>query len=105
YLAFRINYRSGRLYEEVRLTDTDLTVVRVWPSRSRRQWRFEPYWLRVDMDDPPRHESQLRLTSHGQTVVIGAFLSPDERADLARALCAALARWREPDHLRPLAPA
>ena len=105
YLAFRINYRSGRLYEEVRLTDTDLTVVRVWPSRSRRQWQFEPYWLRVHMDDPPRHESQLRLVSHGETLVIGAFLSPDERADLAQALRAALARWREPNHLRPLAPA
>jgi len=46
------------------------------------------------MDDPPRHESQVRLTSHGQTVIVGAFLSPEERLDFARALHRALDEWR-----------
>lgn len=105
YAAFRVNYRSGRLYEEVRLTDTVLRVDRVWPSRRMRTWRFEPYWLKVQIDDPPRHESQVKLVSHGQTLTVGAFLSPDERADFAKALGDALSRWRDPDHLRTLLPA
>jgi len=105
WLAFRLSYRSGRLYEEVRLTDTDLVVQRVFPGGRRSGWRFEPYWLKVQMDDPPRHESQVRLVSHGRTVVVGAFLSPEERADFARALKDALAAWRAPDGAPALSPA
>lgn len=94
YWAFRANYRSARLYERVRLTDEDLTVRRVAWNRPERVWTFQPYWLRVSMDDPPRHESQVTLSSHGQSVVVGSFLSPDERLEFARALEGALAAWR-----------
>lgn len=94
YWAFRANYRSARLYERVRLTDTDLTVQRVAWKTPERVWTFQPYWLRVSMDDPPRHESQVTLTSHGQSVTVGAFLSPDERLEFAKALNGALAAWR-----------
>lgn len=94
YLAFRLNYRSGRLTEQVRLTDRALTVRRVLPSGRARDWSFEPYWVRISMDDPPEHASQLLLTSHGRTLTIGAFLSPEERVDVARALAEALRRQR-----------
>ena len=92
YIAFRMSYRSGQLHETVRLTRTALTVRRVSPSGAVKSWTFEPYWLRVEMDDPPEHHSQLRLTSHGRALVIGSFLSPPERLDLARALETALHR-------------
>jgi uncharacterized membrane protein len=92
YIAFRMSYRSGQLHETVRLTRTALTVRRVSPSGAVKSWTFEPYWLRVEMDDPPEHHSQLRLTSHGRALVIGSFLSPAERLDLARALGTALHR-------------
>ncbi len=94
WLAFRANYRSARLYERIRLTDSDLTVQRVAWRKPEKRWTFQPYWLRVSMDDPPRHESQVTLSSHGQSVVVGAFLSPEERGDFARALTRALAAWR-----------
>ena len=43
-------------------------------SRQRQEsWSFNPYWLRVYMDEPPRHDSQLRLSSHGFTLTIGAL--------------------------------
>ena len=48
------------------------------------------------MDDPPEHESQLTLASHGRRLVVGAFLTPEERLELARALGAALARLKQP---------
>ncbi|MGQ9366282.1 DUF2244 domain-containing protein [Azospirillum sp. ST 5-10] len=96
YWAFRANYRSARRYERVRLTEADLTVQRVAWRQPERLWRFQPNWLRVTMDDPPRHESQVTLSSHGQSVVVGSFLSPEERADFARALRRALDAWRRP---------
>jgi uncharacterized membrane protein len=44
------------------------------------------------MDDPPEHESQVTLSSHGQTLTVGSFLSPEERLDFAKALREALGR-------------
>ncbi len=96
YFAFRQNYRRARMYEQVRLTEGALIVEKVDHRGGRRSWQFQPYWLRVNMDDPPRHESQVTLTSHGQAVIVGSFLSPEERLDFARALRAALDRQRQP---------
>ena len=47
------------------------------------------------IDDPPAHHSQLTLSSHGRSLVVGAFLTAEERLELARALRDALVRQRE----------
>lgn len=95
YLMFRLNYRSGRMHERVRLTEDALEVERHEVGGRVRRWSFQPYWLRVDMADPPQPDSRLVLSSHGRSLSIGAFLSPEERLDLANALRAELARLRE----------
>lgn len=94
YLAFKLSYRSARGYESLHLTREGLTVRSVDPRGRERCWRFQPAWLQVEMDDPPRHESRLELRSHGRTLAIGGFLTPGERLDLARALREALERAR-----------
>ena len=94
YVAFRLNYRSARMHESLRLTRGSLTVERVEVSGRSRQWQFQPTWLQVLMDDPPQHESRLTLRSHGRSLVIGDFLTPEERLDLAKALRDALVRLR-----------
>lgn len=96
WLAFRVNYRDARLYERVRLTERDLTVQRVAWKTPERHWTFQPYWLRVRVDDRPSRRHQVTLSSHGQSVEVGAFLSPEERAEFARALNDALRAWRAP---------
>lgn len=92
YFAFRLSYRRARRYETLRLTETALTVERVKPDGARESFDFQPYWLRVVMDDPPRHDSALVLTSHGRSLIVGSFLAPAERLEVARALNAALDR-------------
>jgi uncharacterized membrane protein len=94
YVAFRVSYRRGRMYERVRLTEAELEVQRVDPRGGRRVWTFQPYWLRVTMDDPPEHDSQVTLSSHGRSLTVGSFLSPEERLDFAKALRLALGRLR-----------
>jgi uncharacterized membrane protein len=94
--AFKVNYRDARMYETVRLTEEALTVVRVNASGRIQRWSFQPYWLKVDIDDDPGQAGKLRLTSHGKSLVIGAFLAPHERADFARALETALYKMRQP---------
>jgi uncharacterized membrane protein len=96
YLAFRINYRRGRMFETVRLTARDLTVRRVDHWGKATEWRFQPNWLQVLMDDPPAHESMVTLRSHGRSLVVGAFLTPEERLDFARALAAKIQQLRAP---------
>ncbi|CAN0204076.1 unnamed protein product [Discosporangium mesarthrocarpum] len=98
YLAFRTNYRWARMYETVRLTSDSLVVERVSPSGKVQRWRFQPYWLRVNIDQPGSHDSQLVLSSHGKRLRIGAFLAPDERVELAGALKDALAKLRSPEY-------
>jgi uncharacterized membrane protein len=95
YVCFRLNYRAARMRERVRLTPVLLTVERRDPRGKVQSWSFQPYWLRVEMDDPPEHGSQLSLASHGKRLTIGSFLSPPERQDLAEALREALVRARQ----------
>ncbi|MBM3542188.1 MAG: DUF2244 domain-containing protein [Alphaproteobacteria bacterium] len=94
YLAFRASYRSALHRETLRLTPDALQVERIEPSGAVRRWTFQPYWLRVDLEQMPGRASVLRLASHGRSLVVGAFLSAEERASLARALKAALERAR-----------
>ncbi len=91
WVAFKLSYRQGRLHERILLSAEELWVCRVLPSGHETRWKLVPFWTRVEMERPVQHESQLRLSSHGKTLVVGAFLSPAERGELAEALTAALA--------------
>lgn len=97
YVAFRASYRSGMMYETLRLTRDDFTVRRILPSGAVKSWSFQPYWLRVELDNPESPDSELRISSHGRSVVIGAFLTPEEKLDLARTLSVALAQSKRPE--------
>lgn len=94
YVAFRLNYRSGRLREELKLTEDSLTVDRVNVYGERTRWRFQPYWLRVIFEEKDEDTNRLVLTSHGRSLVVGSFLGAAERRGVAHALKDALARWR-----------
>jgi uncharacterized membrane protein len=95
YIAFRISYRQARQREELRLTEESLTVDRVSVRGERKRWQFQPFWLRVILEEPDEHTNRLVLTSHGRSLVVGSFLGPDERRGVAQALKDALARWRQ----------
>jgi uncharacterized membrane protein len=90
YLAFRWNQREGRRAELIRLDRDGLSIRRIEPNGRQREWCFEPHWVRVSIDDPVRPDSQLVLSSHGRRLAIGAFLGAEERAEVAKALEAAL---------------
>lgn len=94
YAAFKASYRSGRLSETLRLSGDALTVRRISPRGRVQTWRFQPHWLRVEMDDPPHHDSQLTLASHGRRLTVGSFLTSQERRQLAQAILAALKKLR-----------
>ena len=90
YLAFRLSYRAGRLRETIRVTADEVVVRRIAPNGRTTEWRFNPYWLRVGLDEPVEHHSQITLASHGRSLIIGPFLAPEERTSLVRSLRDAL---------------
>ncbi len=94
WLAFKISYRQGRLRERVRITDDEMLVARVLPSGHETRWRLQPFWTRVHIDRPVGHDSHVKVTSKGGTLLLGAFLSPEERGRFADALEHALGRCR-----------
>lgn len=96
YVAFRLNYRSGREYEHIRLTDTGLQIRRYGPKGETGRENIEPSWLRVAVSETAPDKGQLVLSSHGQSVTIGGFLPSAERHEVAEALRAAIERYRAP---------
>lgn len=96
YGAFKLNFRALRLYETVDLNGAALTVTRVAPSGKSQSWRFNPYWVRISINERVGQGSELTLSSHGRKIVLGRFLSDPERKDFAAALKVALRDTRSP---------
>lgn len=95
YVAFRISYRSARQHETLRLSSDQFTVERVSIRGERRVWQFQPFWLRVILEERNDDSNRLLVTSHGKSLVIGDFLPPPMRRELAGTLRHALAGWRD----------
>lgn len=97
WLLFKRSYLDARRSETLVLTDRDLIVERVAPDGEREQVRLDAYWLRVDWDV---EEERLVVSSRGNRVVIGRFLAPASRFEVAEQLKAAVATMRAPryDH-------
>ena len=94
YFAFRLNYRSARQSETLRLAEDAFTVERISVQGERRRWQFQPFWLRVILEERSDTSNRLLVASHGRALVIGDFVPPDTRRELAVTIREALARWR-----------
>jgi uncharacterized membrane protein len=94
YLAFRLNYRSARRSEILRLAGDAFTVERISVHGSRRVWQFPAFWVRVVLEERAADTNRLFVASHGRFLAIGDFLGPTARRELAAAIREALSRWR-----------
>lgn len=93
YAAFRIIRRRARQETRVRITAEQVDI-RHSDHRGERTASFPSAFARVELEEPVRPTSWLRI-EHGRTAyVIGRFLTPKERKALAEGLRAALQRAR-----------
>lgn len=91
YFAFKLNFRSGRLYETLDLSRDALQLTRVHPTGAKEIFDFNPFWVRVKLTaDRPDGRTSLHLASHGREVLFAQFLTDDERRELADVLAGAL---------------
>ena len=95
YLAFRANFRAARAYEDFHLTYFELLFARVSAHGARREWRFNPAWVRIERVDHQEFGPQrLSLLSRGRRWEVARFLGPDQKAEFATTLAQGLAEAR-----------
>lgn len=95
YVAFRISFRDARAYETLDVTPIELVFAKVGAGGRRREWRFNPSWVRLEQTVHEEFGTQaLAIVSRGEKVEIGAFLGPEQKAEVARNLTRALATAR-----------
>ena len=96
WLGFRRNQFDGRLTEEVMVWRDEIRVERCEPRGRVRRWSADPYHVRLTVHPEAKVEQYLTLHSSGRDVgreiELGAFLSPDERIELAAEIEDALTR-------------
>jgi uncharacterized membrane protein len=99
--AMRASVRASRKHERLVLTSETLVIERIDAKGQTNRQEINPYWLRVEHDDPELLGADLALVSRGKRWVVGSFLGAEERAGLADALRRAL---REARTYQPYAP-
>lgn len=89
--AFRANFRAARAYEDIHLTPHRLLVRQVSAQGDARETEFNPRWVRLEKNEDETYGvTRLALISRGIALVIGAFLPPLHRGELAKSLSTAL---------------
>lgn len=92
YGAFWLNYRSGKVREEVTVSRTSVSVRKFSPSGRMVEHRFNPFWARFFVR---RHQEIGILSMHifgeGRRTDVGSFLNPEDRESFAKAFKGALA--------------
>ena len=94
YIAFKFNYRAGKAYELVELSPDLLKITQVHQSGRSSSFDFNPYWVKVLLNEWPDGSADLKLASHGNEFEFARFLNTDEKKDFAQALSNALSLAR-----------
>lgn len=90
----RTHFRGDRRAERIRLYADRMLLQQIDAKGRVAECTFEPYWLRVVLQERGFEDPALLLRSHGRAVEIGAFLGAGERRQFATELQTVLARWR-----------
>jgi len=92
YWAFKRNYADAEVFEAFEISGDELIVRKGGAKQEMREWRFQTYWVRMDLEENEHLETfgPLWLTSHGKRLQLGSFLGSGELFAFATALDKAL---------------
>ena len=94
YLAFKINYKKGEIFENLKLFRSNLEITRVFPSGKSQKWNLEPYWTKADLLNTSPNEYKLVLKSKEKVVLLGAFLNLNDKKKLMKRINGALLTYK-----------
>jgi uncharacterized membrane protein len=89
------NAAAGSATEVIDI-DGESVAVEQGRRAPERRWRFPRCWAQIRLEPPTArlHPSRLVIGSHGRRVLLGAFLTEDERVALASELRNTISRSR-----------
>ena len=93
YYAFKINYKSGEIFENVKLLDKSFEITRVFPSGKKQTWDLEPYWAKVEITGL-RNNKNLVIKSKEKMVLVGSFLNINDKKRLLKKIEEALDKYK-----------
>jgi uncharacterized membrane protein len=88
--AFRASKRAALRSEHITVTPSRVEVEQRSPEGAVTRAEFNPYWVRVDLQQVTELSHKLFLRSHGRSLQVGSFLAPATREGFAEALKSAL---------------
>jgi uncharacterized membrane protein len=94
-LALRYNHKVGSAFEAITITDKEFRHSKVSHWGKRKLTSFQPQWLQVRIDEASQ---QLIAGIHGKRVIIGKFLTDDEREELCNVLIEEIRRLGDVRH-------
>jgi uncharacterized membrane protein len=97
WYMFQRSYLDARRRETLTLTDRELVVERISPEGEREEHRLDAYWLKLERGE----RDLIIVSSRGNRLVIGRFLSTPERRAAARELEAAIGLRHSPTYRHP----
>jgi uncharacterized membrane protein len=95
YVAFRLNYRSARAFEEVEVRRHEILIRKVSARGRALEYRFNPDWVRLEIERiEDEGVTRIILYSRGRGVAVADFLNPDDRTTFADAFKASISAAR-----------
>jgi uncharacterized membrane protein len=94
WIAFKLNYRAARAYEDIEVSRDALVIRKVSAGGRVQEIRFNPRWVRLELQ---REEDEASPGSPSACAASGcrsALSQPGDRQSFARAFGAALAEAR-----------
>jgi len=92
YIAFKVNYRDARAFEDVSISRQEMRIEKTSAGGECKVYTFNPVWTRFHVK---RHDeigiTSMEILSRKMRLRIGDFLNPHDRESFAREFGAALA--------------
>src|ERR1700744_6278560 len=97
-LPFHLSYRQARRRERVQVSADEVRVVHEVGAQKRTVWRSPTAFTRVMVEARDQPELRVTLALSRRRLVVAGQISPQERADFADALEAAIRSARAERH-------
>ena len=81
YIAFRLNYRSAKAYEQLLIHHAGITIIRLSDNGTQTRDELASLWLKAEIIKQSGKRKLLGLRLHSQFHEIGAFLPPAEKSN------------------------
>ena len=90
-----MNYKSGEVFENLRLLKKKFLITRSFPSGTKQSWSLEPYWAKVEIMSSGANQYNLIVRSKEKAVMIGSFLNEYDKKKLMLRLQDALNNYKQ----------